>query len=127
MSAETSNAFWTYWFLALGVILLLFVIVQFSDEIEEICSELYDCIKSALFPDRERKHRRKSRRWKIVFPILRMRIRKWEQRVDTFQSKFQAVDAVAETLATHQEILEEMYGNVPSASQLYRKVRKRYH
>lgn len=127
MSAPgNSQAFFTYWFLALGAVLLFAFIVSHTDEILDVLESIFDticeCLRNCPTSSAEELHRRRARRWRIALPFLNhARIRR-EYSKSERKAKKRSMDAVAETMATHQELLETMYGEAPTIREAYRRI-----
>lgn len=124
-SPGNAQAFWTYWFLALGAVLLFAFIVTHTDEILDFLEELFDfgsSNSSYSGPSDEELHRRRARRWRIALPFLNHARIRWEYSKSERKAKKRSMDAVAETMATHQELLETMYGEAPTIRDAYRRI-----
>ena len=121
-----SQAFWTYWFLALGAILLIMFLATHWDDVIEFISGLFDCIGESSYeyrhPTAEERHRKKARRWRIAIPWIARRRMRREYSRSLRKAKRRSMDVVAETMATHQEMLEAMYGDAPSIFDVYQYV-----
>ncbi len=128
---EAHRAFWTHWLLALGGIGLLILLVSFWDDIVEAIESLVLCFqKDDLDDDDEyyRKSRRKRKRvkWRVFVPFLSYRRRQWLAKRNNRHTNRMCKDAVAETIATHEDILDAMYGKSASMGEIYRRVKDQY-
>ena len=135
MANDIATNFWTYWFIAVGVIILIIVLEQFGSELLDTLSGLFT--ESLAHPDRYSegekkddgriiKHCRREWKWHILFPIIKLRRRRWFDKDGRRRAERKSRDAIIESLATHDDILETMYGKPSSPFAVYRGVKRQY-
>ena len=131
---ELEMAFWKWLLIALGGIGLMWII---GNHIEEILQGIVDFFgfvgsgvknlkKKHYHPSPKRLHKKRAREWRRALPILsRIRIDR-EIRDGKRKDEWIVRNAMAESLATHQEILEEFYGEkAPSASEIMQRMQNK--
>ena len=144
MTEEANNVFWTYFLIGVGGFgLITFLVVCWDG----ICEVIDDFVTFFLDDDLDDEddddycgwdgfdaraiyhkpaRKRKSIKWRIFVPFISYRRRQWLEKQYGRQADRKCKDAVAETLATHQDILEALYGKAPSMRKIYRRIKEQY-
>ena len=105
-----------------GVYALIILLIDWSNSSHDFFSLLFD----GLGFHGKRRHRSRVKKWKRAIPILTEQRMEWETNSRGHRTMQRSIDMMAESLATHQEILEEMYGEAPSMKEVCRRVEERY-
>ncbi len=125
------RVFALYPLIVIGIITFLVVCWDgICDFFESFCDDFYDrsakghsTVPKNHYRSINRRHRRK---WRLFLPFLSHRRRKWIAKRNSRHAERKCKDVFAESLATHEEILEAMYDESPSMWKVYRNVRDRY-
>lgn len=64
--------------------------------------------------------------WRLFLPFMTYKRRQWLAKWYGYQADNRCKDAIAETLATNEEILNVMYGRSPSMSEIYQEIKDQY-
>ena len=146
MTPEFTAKFWTYWFISLGGVGLFAILVTHYDDIWEFITGIFDAFRPDdldEFDDDDslylweklqirplgyyEKHKKKKQQWRRAIRSVNRRRKNMEGRLfDNYRTGKRCLDVAAETLTTHQEMLEEMYKEAPTARTIKRNIRKQH-
>lgn len=130
---ELEMAFWKWLLIALSGIGLMWIVGNHIEDILQAIVDFFGAIgtgvkhlKKKHHPSPKSLHKKRAREWRKALPLLsRIRIDR-EIRDGKRKDEWIVRNAMAESLATHQEILEEFYGKeAPSASEIMQRMQKK--
>lgn len=103
-----------------GTYVLIILVIDWSNSTPGLFKQLFEGVGGRI------RHRQRVYQWKQVIPSLTKQRVEWEVNRTGRRTARRSVDMIAESLATHQDLLEELYGEVPTTRKVYRRVQERY-
>lgn len=103
---------------------VLLIINHLTGWLDKLCEYLFGSpVDEEELTEKNRREGRKHRvrQWRVALPFLTWRHNRRIKKAER-EAKHVTTSSIAETLATHQEVLDAMYGKAPGVAKITKEV-----